>query len=705
MGNSAAKEQPLTSSSRSGNRRQSSSSVVDSTSPRRSSRQHRSSVHRHGSVSSADGHQPSSSSAGLSLGLGHTSSKFSVRHVLNLDDQVDGGYLVPQGVYSGPQDFKARIVRQLMIDRKLAPFYKGLEDFEEDWSDVQLLAAIHGQPIPPPVAAEPSLSTPSAVTASSPLSTPDLSSSSAPPLSPTSPLSATFPSTSSTSEVPGRGRSQSVAESTKSSASIKSLVKSRSRASTGGSSSDMKKSTIELTLYRNAIECPICFLYYPPWINSTRCCDQPICSECFVQIRRADPHIPEHETDDVPGSNDGSAARSSGNANANTTPFGMIELISESASCPYCAEPDFGITYTPPPFRSGMSSSSPGAAIRATLMRQSNASNSSTSLNSNSTIGSPPVGGITANRLRRPSIPSTSSDVVTTDRIRPDWVLKLANANAQAVRRAAAATALHTAAFLGGDDSRGSHGSTRHRSRLLRRTSASGGGSGGGVDSLIIGSGGGRSGTSSTNSSGTNLSILGRPMLSIGGGGGSPTRISSRLAGSPTSPSRRSGTGPRQMADLEEMMVMEAIRISLLEAEATQNSNQPTPDAHPSSDTHPSEAVHSGTNADINTDTNTDSQRDISVHSENRRSGSNQTDLESLEVHGVTAKVDPISDSETPVASSSGNDSASTAAAQVCKENSPPNSKIDKPVDDEGPKEPLSQVQVKKETVGQTMAV
>ncbi|OBZ85450.1 Protein sip5 [Choanephora cucurbitarum] len=40
------------------------------------------------------------------------------------------------------------------------------------------------------------------------------------------------------------------------------------------------------SLYQNAIECPICFLYYPANINFTRCCDQPICTECFVQIKK-----------------------------------------------------------------------------------------------------------------------------------------------------------------------------------------------------------------------------------------------------------------------------------------------------------------------------------------------------------------------------------------------------------------------------------
>lgn len=54
---------------------------------------------------------------------------------------------------------------------------------------------------------------------------------------------------------------------------------------------------IEAFLYKNAAECPICFMFYPPYLNKTRCCDQPICSECFVQIKRPDPHPPEHHGD------------------------------------------------------------------------------------------------------------------------------------------------------------------------------------------------------------------------------------------------------------------------------------------------------------------------------------------------------------------------------------------------------------------------
>jgi len=53
--------------------------------------------------------------------------------------------------------------------------------------------------------------------------------------------------------------------------------------------------------------------YYPPNMVHTRCCDQPICTECFVQIKRAEP-TPTH-------------------------------LESEPAACPFCMEPNFGCVY------------------------------------------------------------------------------------------------------------------------------------------------------------------------------------------------------------------------------------------------------------------------------------------------------------------------------------------------------------------------
>jgi hypothetical protein len=102
---------------------------------------------------------------------------------------------------------------------------------------------------------------------------------------------------------------------------------------------------IDVYLYKGASECPICFLYYPPFLNRTRCCDQPICSECFVQIKRPDPHPPEHPEPDPNVSSDVTGERSAD---------GECQLVSEPAACPFCVQPEFGVTYTPPPFRRGV---------------------------------------------------------------------------------------------------------------------------------------------------------------------------------------------------------------------------------------------------------------------------------------------------------------------------------------------------------------
>ena len=59
-------------------------------------------------------------------------------------------------------------------------------------------------------------------------------------------------------------------------------------------------------------ECPICFLFYPMHLNQTRCCTQPICTECFVQIQRVDPST-------------------------------RVPPSSQPAACPFCVEPNFGV--------------------------------------------------------------------------------------------------------------------------------------------------------------------------------------------------------------------------------------------------------------------------------------------------------------------------------------------------------------------------
>lgn len=267
---------------------------------------------------------------------------------------------------------------------------------------------------------------------------------------------------------------------------------------------------LEVFLYKDATECPICFLSYPPYLNHTRCCDQAICSECFVQIKRPDPHFPEgHNEND---------------ANANPEESAGL-LVSEPACCPYCTQPEFGVTYEPPPFRRGLTYGiSPPA-----LGSMNTAMSSSSSLNSgNLSPGSPTTG----NRRRTQSLSANASNVILTDRIRPEWATKLQSARAHLARRAAAATALHTAAFLmNRDDARPSRRFGR-RNTNLSSSSATG------------------STPAVANNDGEN------------GDGGTVTP--SARAGDPAA---SGGQRRSRLEDLEEMMYMEAVRLSLASEE------------------------------------------------------------------------------------------------------------------------------------------
>jgi hypothetical protein len=285
----------------------------------------------------------------------------------------------------------------------------------------------------------------------------------------------------------------------------------------------VNRQAMEAFLYKDAAECPICLIYYPPYLNRTRCCDQPICSECFVQIKRPDPHPPEHEHNDT------------SNPGTSQPPSDPELLVSEPANCPYCQQPEFGVTYEPPPFRKGLIYAN--MAANNPLGNVASAMSSSSSLNS---VGSPALASTTTSRRRTISISANASTVITTDRIRPDWATKLANARSHAARRSAAATALHTAAYLMGNNMPDSRGfAFTSRSRFGRRGGES------------PGSG---AATPATSGAGPNNSLS--PFAAIierhdtrSGDGNSQGGGSSR---------RRS-----RMDDLEDMMMLEAIRLSL----------------------------------------------------------------------------------------------------------------------------------------------
>ena len=376
------------------------------------------------------------------------------------EEHVDGGYLVTQGVYVGAEDFSKPMVRQLMIERRLAPFWRGLNDFSESWAEHQIMAVARGIPLPPADEVPPELEY-QLSKRMSPDSTKNLT-------VPITGRSESFHSDSGHGS-PANGSSSFLSTSLQPPSSGGPLFRARAKtlaslgsASRSNSERDLSPrefklpsdpfvngQPIEVFLYKDASECPICFLYYPPYLNTTRCCEQPICSECFVQIKRPDPHPPEHTEVD-----------------SNAPPLSETErlaqsegiLVSEIATCPYCKQPEFGITYTAPPFRRGLTYGTGSQPYQVMSAKSSQTSVASSSL-------SPPP-----NRRRGTSLSATAPEVITTDKIRPDWATKLAAARAHAARRSAAASALHAAAYLMNDQGQRSSQGPFGRRAMLRRS-------------------------------------------------------------------------------------------------------------------------------------------------------------------------------------------------------------------------------------------
>lgn len=227
-----------------------------------------------------------------------------------------------------------------------------------------------------------------------------------------------------------------------------------------------------------------------------------------MQIKRADPHPPEHEHPDP-------ANPTPPPTEANVDPE---SLVSEPATCPYCQQTEFGVTFEPPPFRRGL-------AYANAIGSFSSAMSSSSSLNSAASPGFAP----NTHKRRTTSISASATNVVTTDRVRPDWATKLANARSHLARRSAAATALHTAAYLmgtqGSSEPRGFGFSGRSRFGRNRGTSTPGSGA-----------------------------VTPLPGDTSRGDTGGESRGERQTA---------SGRRRSRMDDLEDMMMMEAIRLSL----------------------------------------------------------------------------------------------------------------------------------------------
>lgn len=356
--------------------------------------------------------------------------------VVRLAENVDGGFLAPHGTYQSNLDFDTDVVRRLVVQRQLAPFFTPLNDFDLSWTRDELFVLLSQLPLH---SVEDAYSEDA-------LEEDDVDN------------HKIHKSNNYFRRQELKRKLKQLMDSArdmqkKEEAALlqqKILLKEGKPVSSALPSRDLL-----LRLYHNAVECPICFLYYPSNLNLSRCCLQPICTECFVQIKRLDPH-PPHDDPTQDGSNP--QARDS-------IPH---TLISEPAHCPYCAMADFGVIYDPlldlcvgingkcapgeyrdpnSTVSDGPSSATPqaGPAAMAAADKPPADKPPPASL-------SPPEG---QPRPRRRSMAATDPGIVTIDTIRPDWEQKLISAKNKLARRAAAASAIHASnLIIDGDQTR-----------------------------------------------------------------------------------------------------------------------------------------------------------------------------------------------------------------------------------------------------------
>lgn len=343
--------------------------------------------------------------------------KVKEKHFLDLvvrfSETCDGGYLAPLGIYKLNLDYNTDIVRGLIVARRLAPFFTPLQDFSPEWTEDELVKIVQHTPLH------------------------------------------ALESAYSDDDEPDDADNHKIHKSLSffRRQELKRLhrdlvVRTRAaqaqcdadyvEARAAGASAALASRDLVLALYADAVECPICFLYFPPYLNRSRCCRQDICSECFVQIKRLDPH-PPHDHD----------------ADSDALPH---TLISEQACCPYCAMPNFGVTYDPPrAFRVGIEGLPPLRFIAlvavapipedAVDLAEDAALPTGTTAPSVTAEGSPTKRPATRLR-RRSSIPADRDIVVLTDAIRPDWEQRLTSAISKLARKAATASVIHASNLI-----------------------------------------------------------------------------------------------------------------------------------------------------------------------------------------------------------------------------------------------------------------
>lgn len=357
--------------------------------------------------------------------------------IVRYNDNVDGGYLAPFGTYKSNLDYNTTIVRDLIINRKLAPFYTPLQDFSESWTDDELTIIVSQLPLHS--------------------------------------IDIAYSEEEEVDDIDDHKihRSTNFYKRQEQKLKLQVLIermkelqkheeekyleeKIRCRDLDHVVDSDLPLRQLLLRLYKSAVECPICFLYYPNIMNYSRCCRQPICTECFVQIKRLDPHPPHDDASNDPSNND-------------TLPH---TLISESANCPYCAMSDFGVTYEPPRgINTGVNGIKPSNWHPVNYfgsIPEDSAISSSPEKSDMSPF--PPAGSLSKGR-RRSSVAADAPGVITTDYIRPDWEQKLASSRNKLARKAATASAIHASNLLISSDDNSSKNSSNTNGDRIRRFS------------------------------------------------------------------------------------------------------------------------------------------------------------------------------------------------------------------------------------------
>jgi hypothetical protein len=159
------------------------------------------------------------------------------------EETVDFGYLAPQGgIYpSAARDWNQAIVAQLIVHRKLSPFYRPLEDYGEDWGDEQILAS---QKRPPP---------------QNGLSASDDGGASGGNSATTGASTTGGPGSDSGAPPPSAPFSHSQAPHLQSATSALRHAAGKSSSRSSHANKDPPRN-LEAQVYRGAVDCPICFL-------------------------------------------------------------------------------------------------------------------------------------------------------------------------------------------------------------------------------------------------------------------------------------------------------------------------------------------------------------------------------------------------------------------------------------------------------------